>query len=124
LIVDYRDNRFGEATVTVRATDTAGEFVEDGFTITVNQINDAPVAATDAYTTAEDTLLVITAPGLLANDSDVEGSALTAAMVTGPAHGTLTLTADGAFTYTPTAPALPGPIPSRSWRKPGRSRSP
>src|SRR5206468_2060537 len=38
-----------------------------------------------------------------ANDTDVEGSPLTAGLVTGPAHGTLTLNPNGSFTYTPAA---------------------
>ena len=38
---------------------------------------------------------------MLANDTDPNGDALTAVLVTNPAHGTLTLNADGSFTYTP-----------------------
>ena len=45
----------------------------------------------------------MTAPGVLANDTDVDGATLTAVLVTGPAHGTLALNADGSFTYTPAA---------------------
>ncbi|HVF75256.1 MAG TPA: Ig-like domain-containing protein [Acidimicrobiales bacterium] len=72
-------------------------------TLTVNAVNDAPVAVNDAYNTAEDTPLAVVAPGVLANDSDVEGSPLTAVLGTGPANGTLALNADGSFTYTPNA---------------------
>ena len=61
-------------------------------------VNDPPVAQDDAYTTAEDTPLIVGAPGVLANDSDVDGDALSAVLVNGPAHGTLTLN--------PTAPSL------------------
>src|SRR5207245_3975714 len=45
--------------------------------------------------------LTISAPGLLANDSDLDGNPMTAVLVTGPAHGTLNLSANGGFTYTP-----------------------
>ena len=38
---------------------------------------------------------------VLANDSDPEGSALTAILVSSPSNGTLTLNADGTFNYTP-----------------------
>ena len=72
-------------------------------TITVTAVNDAPVAAVDSYTTTEDTPLTIAAPGVLANDTDVDSTALTAGLVSGPAHGTLTLNPDGSFIYTPAA---------------------
>src|SRR2546421_2156212 len=72
-------------------------------TLTITAVNDAPVAVNDAYTTNEDTPLTVVAPGVLGNDTDVDGDALTAALVGGPSHGALTLNADGGFTYTPTA---------------------
>ena len=70
-------------------------------TINITPVNDAPVAANDSYTTAEDTALTVIAPGVFANDTDVDGDPLTALLVSGPAHGALTLFADGNFTYTP-----------------------
>ncbi|HOI38970.1 MAG TPA: PKD domain-containing protein, partial [Bacillota bacterium] len=73
------------------------------FTITVNEVNMAPGAADDTYTTAEDTVLIVSAPGVLANDSDEDlpAQALTAVLDTPPALGELSLAADGSFVYTP-----------------------
>ncbi|RME24006.1 MAG: cadherin repeat domain-containing protein, partial [Candidatus Zixiibacteriota bacterium] len=70
-------------------------------TITVNDINDAPVAINDTVQTSEDQSLVI---DVLLNDDDVDGT-LNPATVTAPtnsAHGTLSVnTQDGTITYTP-----------------------
>ncbi len=71
--------------------------------ITINAVNDAPVAVNDSYTTTEDVALSIVAPGVLSNDTDVDGNPLTAALVGDVTHGTLTLNANGSFVYTPTA---------------------
>jgi VCBS repeat-containing protein len=65
--------------------------------------NQAPVAAADAYSTAEDTILTVPAPGVLANDSDPDGNSLHTVLGSAPGHGTLTLNPDGSFTYTPAA---------------------
>ena len=46
--------------------------------------NRAPVAAPDSYLTNEDTPLNTPARGVLANDSDLDGDLLTAAVATGP----------------------------------------
>ena len=40
---------------------------------------------------------------MLANDSDADGDPLSATLVSGPAHGTLTFNGDGSFTYNPDA---------------------
>jgi len=70
--------------------------------ITVNAVNDAPVAVNDAYSTNEDTPLNVAAPGVLGNDSDVDSPSITAVLVTGPLHAaSFNLNADGSFNYTP-----------------------
>ena len=69
--------------------------------ISVTAVDDAPVAVDDAYTVDEGaTLDVAAALGVLSNDTDAEMSPLTAVQVSAPSHGTLTLNADGSFSYT------------------------
>jgi VCBS repeat-containing protein len=48
-------------------------------------------------------VLTVATPGVLGNDSDPDGDPLTAVLVTGPSHGSLTLNANGSFSYTPAA---------------------
>src|SRR4029434_472401 len=55
------------------------------------------------YTTTEDTALNMGAPGVLANDSDVDGDTLSAVLVSQPTHGTLSLNSNGSFSYVPAA---------------------
>ena len=61
-------------------------------------------ATNDSYQVAEDTALVQATPGVLGNDSGLGN----AAVVLSPSHGSLTLNANGAFTYTP-EPDYAGP---------------
>ena len=65
-------------------------------------VNDPPAPQPDAYSLVEDeTVSVPAVSGVLANDDDVDGDGLTATVLSEPATGTLTLVADGAFTYVP-----------------------
>ncbi len=98
-------NYFGPDSFTYRARDPFNANSQPAtVTLTVHPVNDAPVAAADTYgTNPNTTLSVAAAQGVLVNDTDVEGTALTASLVTPPASGTLTLNPSGAFTYTPPA---------------------
>ncbi|MGH3090634.1 MAG: Ig-like domain-containing protein [Rubrobacteraceae bacterium] len=70
-------------------------------TITVESVNDAPVAEDDQYKTKQNKKLTVRAPGVLENDRDIDGGSLTASGVSGPRNGKLALRPDGSFVYTP-----------------------
>jgi hypothetical protein len=61
----------------------------------------APEARDDGYAVDEDGVLVVAAPGILANDTDADGDSLEIFIVDRPTDGLLELDADGGFTYTP-----------------------
>lgn len=68
--------------------------------------NRAPVTQADAYASQEDLVLSVTAlAGVLANDGDPDGDALTVTAfdARSAAGGTVSVAANGAFTYTPTS---------------------
>jgi hypothetical protein len=68
--------------------------------VTVQRVNEIPLALDDAYVLNEDESLVVT-DGVLLNDFDGDGDSLTAELITGPSHGSVVLQADGTFTYSP-----------------------
>lgn len=93
----------GSASFTYQVDDGMARSNTATVTLTINAVNDAPVAQADRYTTPEDTPLSVAANGVLGNDSDAEGDELIAALTRNVADGTLQLAADGSFTYTPPA---------------------
>lgn len=91
----------GTDTFTYRAYDGTEYSVIGVVTVVVAPVNDAPAAAPESYEVDENTLLTVEAPGVLANDSDIDGDALSTSLETDPAGGELNLAADGGFTYMP-----------------------
>ena len=94
-------------------TPSAGWFGTDTFTYTANDgnggtdtatvtivVNTPPVAGDDTVTTATNTPVNASVAG---NDSDANGDPLTFAVATTPSHGSVTVNADGSYTYTPTS---------------------
>jgi CSLREA domain-containing protein len=92
----------GTDSFTFKATDGAAESNIATVTLQVVEAGDAPIANADSYAVAGIAPLTVAAPGVLFNDADVDGSALSAVVVTQPTSGTLDLNANGSFVYTPT----------------------
>ncbi|MCU0771266.1 MAG: tandem-95 repeat protein, partial [Verrucomicrobia bacterium] len=96
----------GPSTNTLRTvvTDTGAPSLSttNSFTVVVLEVNAVPLAQNDNYVLDGIASLNVSSPGVLANDSDADGPALQAVLAGGPAHGSLSLNANGAFTYTPT----------------------
>lgn len=63
--------------------------------------NVPPTAQPDSYTVAVNTQLVVSAPGVLSNDTEFDGDVVTASLVSNVAQGSLNLSPDGSFTYDP-----------------------
>ena len=83
---------------TATVTDDQGATATQVVTVTVTGTNDGPIADALNATFAQDSVLSGT---LVARDAD-SGDTLTFAQgATAPAHGTVTIQPDGAFTYTP-----------------------
>lgn len=93
----------GEDSFTYMANDGVANSNPATVTLVVKPVNDPPLAADDSYTTLENQTLTVAAPGVLANDIDIDGDTLTSVLVSEPANGTLVLNANGSFSYTPKA---------------------
>ena len=103
-------NAFGSASVGVRMTDTGGTAnggqntsAWQTFLITVNPVNDLPVAGADTVFAHWNTTSSLSVSNLLSNDSDPDGGTLAVTAVTpGPNTAAVVLSANTVF-YTPMA---------------------
>ena len=100
LDLDFDDGTDLVATLTVTVTDGSGGVGTVTVNVTVSPVNEVPLAVTDSYALDEGAALVVTTPGLIANDIDPDGDPLMTSVVMGPTNGLLTLNSDGSFTYT------------------------
>jgi VCBS repeat-containing protein len=95
------ENFAGDDSFTYTIADRDGDSSSAIVRVTISPVNDAPQATADSYNVNEDELLSVPEPGVLANDSDVDSGSLSVALVETVKHGTLDLSANGSFTYTP-----------------------
>jgi VCBS repeat-containing protein len=93
-------NYHGTDTFTYTVSDGNGGVVTQSVTISVASVNDAPVAQNATVSGNEDTVITgqVTA-------TDIEGDNLTFSVPASgrPAHGTVTMAADGSYSYVPNA---------------------
>ncbi|MFN2579063.1 MAG: Ig-like domain-containing protein [Pyrinomonadaceae bacterium] len=92
-------NYNGTDSFTYTVSDGHGGTATASVSVTINAVNDAPVANDDSATTNEDTPVGV---NVLVNDSDVDGDPLTVSAVTQGAHGSVTTDATS-VTYAPAA---------------------
>ena len=92
------NNYAGTDSFTYLARNDNGDSNTATISITINAVNDPPVAHNAAITVNEDT----TASGHL-TASDPDGNTLTYSVVTSPTKGTVNIGSNGTFTYTPNA---------------------
>jgi VCBS repeat-containing protein len=96
-----KSNFNGTDSFTYRGNDGGANSTVTTVFITVQSVNDPPVANDGTYFTDQDTMLIVPAPGVLGNDSDVDGDNLTARLDEDGGNGTFALQPDGSFTYAP-----------------------
>lgn len=92
-------NYHGPDSFTFKVNDGTADSNIATISITVIPANDAPTGIDDSYSVDEDSILTVPARGVLGNDSDIDGDALTAQLLSGTLFGTVTLNPDGSFTY-------------------------
>ncbi|MFA0266311.1 tandem-95 repeat protein [Vibrio cyclitrophicus] len=97
------ENFNGNINLDVTVIDDDGATAQTTAGIDVIAVNDAPVSGDLAYSVDEDGSITLSQEQLLAQASDLDGDALTAANLTAGDNATVTANDDGSFTITPDA---------------------
>jgi hypothetical protein len=88
----------GTDSFTYAVGNPAAEHITATVSITVEPVNDVPVAVDDEATTKEDAAVTV---GVLGNDSDVDGDSLTVDSATDGTNGSVATAGNGSVVYTP-----------------------
>jgi hypothetical protein len=80
-------NHNGADSFTFRVNDGQSNSNTATVSIAIQAVNDAPAANADSYNAQAGGTLTVNAPGVLGNDTDVDGAALTAQLVADPVGG-------------------------------------
>lgn len=89
--------------IKVRSTDAGGQYLEQTFTIDIDDVDENPIAVDDTYSTLRNEPLSVEVPGVLTNDSDPEGGSIVAIKMSSPPseEGVVVLGQDGDLLYDP-----------------------
>ena len=87
--------------LTVSVSDGVQTSTLENVTVLLNDINDRPEANPDLLVVDQFETVLVNSPGVLANDLDEDGNALTVTLVSAPTNGLVTLQVDGSFTFIP-----------------------
>ncbi|WP_322978515.1 retention module-containing protein [Pseudomonas sp. C11] len=88
----------GSDSFTIRVYDGKGAYTDAVVNVTINPVNDAPVSGPSSISTNEDTPID---GRVTARDVDSDPLTYSIANGDGPQHGSVTLKADGTYTYEP-----------------------
>src|SRR5205814_4377718 len=94
-------NYNGSDSFTYQANDGATNSAIATVNITVNSVNDAPLALDDTYNVNEDATLTVSGPGVLGNDADADADTLNAVLVSEPGQASCSLNGEGSFSHGP-----------------------
>ncbi|MEZ8852029.1 tandem-95 repeat protein [Vibrio cyclitrophicus] len=95
------ENFNGEVDLSFSVT-TGSETVDATIGVTVDAVNDTPLAGSTSYTVNEDNSITISNEQILANSSDIDGDDISVSSVTyGGSDGVFTTNDDGTYTFAP-----------------------